>query len=487
MSRKKKQQPVVQQPVVEEVDLEATAELPLMDFGVPPEEAGDPSDAAADGATDTFAVLCLPETVTMPDVAPDLAESLREVESNLKRKTERLRELEAQLATAEAERIAAVEQSERTRGEMQALLDEERASAARAAEDLTRRLAAAEQALTQAQGVRESDLLELRRRAERQEEALRHTQGVRAVFDAMLGERDALIADLESRHAGDLAEKTAQNARLLEEAAAREAALAAELESLRASAAAREVELEARLGEREAELAAAREQLDAVGGREQQLTAELEARQARIAEQDAQLSSLRETEEAAHAAVQLFKQHQDRIQELEGELTASRDRVGVLEGELRIAQERIDRLQAEARANASLLGNLQQNIARLGKDESGTRLSLKLVGGTDQLPEREQLPERLLVSEPSDGQVRFALGRRSTIGRTPDNDIQIDARHVSRHHAVILGSAQHCIIEDLESVNGVLVNGKRVTRHFLHNGDVVTIGRTNFHFQESRP
>jgi pSer/pThr/pTyr-binding forkhead associated (FHA) protein len=167
----------------------------------------------------------------------------------------------------------------------------------------------------------------------------------------------------------------------------------------------------------------------------------------------------------------------ERLRALEGELVAARERATSLESELRAARERIERLETDARASASLLGNLQQNIARLGKEETGARPALKVVGGTD------QLPQRFLVSE--EGSQRHELARRSTIGRTPENDIQIDANFVSRRHAVILGSPQHCIIEDLESVNGVQVNGRRVTRHFLRDGDVVTIGRTTFRFQES--
>ncbi len=49
------------------------------------------------------------------------------------------------------------------------------------------------------------------------------------------------------------------------------------------------------------------------------------------------------------------------------------------------------------------------------------------------------------------------LGRKTTIGRTPDNDLMIDAKFISRHHAVILAGPTHTIIEDLNSTNGVLV------------------------------
>jgi len=444
-----------------------------MDFGTP---AADPAestaDVVADGATDTFVALA------MPEVAPDLTDSLREVESSLKRKTERLRELQGQLAAAEAERNAALELVERTRSETQALIDGERATAARLAEELSRRLATAEQSLALAQGVRAGDMEELRRRTERQAEALRHAQGVRGVFNAMLAERDEQVAGLESRHAAELAELRAQGAAQRQEAAAREAALAAELESLRSSSAGRQRELEARLQERDAELVAARQQLEAAATREQQLAGEAEAHRTLAARQESELAELRASEEAATAAVQMFAQQQERIRELEGELAAARERAASRDAELRDARDRIERLEADVRASASLLGNLQQNIARLGKEETGSRPALKVVGGTD------QLPRRFLASE-EDGSQQHELGRRSTIGRTPDNDIQIDANFVSRRHAVILGSPQHCIIEDLESVNGVQVNGRRVSRHFLHDGDIVTIGKTTFRFRES--
>ena len=59
------------------------------------------------------------------------------------------------------------------------------------------------------------------------------------------------------------------------------------------------------------------------------------------------------------------------------------------------------------------------------------------------------------------------------IGRTPDNDLQIDSRFVSRHHCQIITTADGSVIEDLNSTNGMYVKGKRVRRHNLNDGDVV--------------
>jgi general secretion pathway protein A len=65
---------------------------------------------------------------------------------------------------------------------------------------------------------------------------------------------------------------------------------------------------------------------------------------------------------------------------------------------------------------------------------------------------------------------------RFIIGRTSDNDMQIDSKFVSRHHAQLVSSPDGSVVEDLNSTNGVFLNGKRVRRHRLAPGDVVKIG-----------
>ena len=74
------------------------------------------------------------------------------------------------------------------------------------------------------------------------------------------------------------------------------------------------------------------------------------------------------------------------------------------------------------------------------------------------------------------------LGRKTTIGRTPDNDLQIDASFISRHHAVLLINGSQTIIEDLNSTNGVHVNGHRISREILNDGDLLMVGKARFRF-----
>ena len=66
---------------------------------------------------------------------------------------------------------------------------------------------------------------------------------------------------------------------------------------------------------------------------------------------------------------------------------------------------------------------------------------------------------------------------RTTIGRKPHNDIQIDNLAVSGEHAVIVTIRADSFLEDLGSTNGTFVNGKPVKKHFLQNNDVVELGK----------
>jgi len=64
-----------------------------------------------------------------------------------------------------------------------------------------------------------------------------------------------------------------------------------------------------------------------------------------------------------------------------------------------------------------------------------------------------------------------------TIGRKPDNDIEIDNLAVSGHHARIFKMEDWFLIEDIDSLNGTFVNGKMIKESPLKNGDEILIGK----------
>jgi type II secretory pathway predicted ATPase ExeA len=92
----------------------------------------------------------------------------------------------------------------------------------------------------------------------------------------------------------------------------------------------------------------------------------------------------------------------------------------------------------------------------------------------------------LLASEGKTVVERELKPGRLVIGRTPDNDLQIDSKFISRHHCQIVTQPDSCLIEDLNSTNGIFVQSKRVRRHNLNDGDVVQVGQHEIMYIDER-
>jgi chromosome segregation ATPase len=131
----------------------------------------------------------------------------------------------------------------------------------------------------------------------------------------------------------------------------------------------------------------------------------------------------------------------------------------------------IRRLERSESNNANVLGRIQTSIERLGASSG--------VAGTAAAPV-ECSAELVRV----DGQHKTShpLAKRTRIGRAPGCELQIESSSVSRHHALVLMGQRDVIVEDLNSTNGVLVNGRKVTRQLLSDGDLLTIGDAQFRF-----
>jgi pSer/pThr/pTyr-binding forkhead associated (FHA) protein len=85
---------------------------------------------------------------------------------------------------------------------------------------------------------------------------------------------------------------------------------------------------------------------------------------------------------------------------------------------------------------------------------------------------------RLVLKFESASLKEVPLGTRPvTIGRAPDNDIQIDNLAVSNYHARVYVEAGSLVVEDLNSLNGSFLNDIRVERAMLKDGDAILIGK----------
>jgi type II secretory pathway predicted ATPase ExeA len=92
----------------------------------------------------------------------------------------------------------------------------------------------------------------------------------------------------------------------------------------------------------------------------------------------------------------------------------------------------------------------------------------------------------LIASEGKTVMERELKPGRLVIGRTADNDLQIDSKFISRHHCQIVTQTDSCLIEDLNSTNGIYVQSKRVRRYNLNDGDVVQVGQHEIMYIDER-
>jgi hypothetical protein len=81
------------------------------------------------------------------------------------------------------------------------------------------------------------------------------------------------------------------------------------------------------------------------------------------------------------------------------------------------------------------------------------------------------------------GKRREITSRRVVIGRSKDCDVQITDPNASRRHAELRQEGSAYWLIDLDSTNGMTVNGHRTARAKLDSGDVITIGSTDLLFE----
>jgi adenylate cyclase len=87
----------------------------------------------------------------------------------------------------------------------------------------------------------------------------------------------------------------------------------------------------------------------------------------------------------------------------------------------------------------------------------------------------------ILIS--GDEQQEYELAAFNTIGRHPDNTIQILDRIISKEHAQIQRTPDgRYLLRDLRSLNGTFMKGERITERFLEDADEITMGSTRLRF-----
>jgi pSer/pThr/pTyr-binding forkhead associated (FHA) protein/type II secretory pathway predicted ATPase ExeA len=143
----------------------------------------------------------------------------------------------------------------------------------------------------------------------------------------------------------------------------------------------------------------------------------------------------------------------------------------------------LDRIALLALGNAEMLPVPREGIERPVLPQ-GTWLQTDDTGARSELTAPIEQPT-LYVSHDGEmlQEIRFDLPRL-LVGRSEHNDIQINSKFVSRHHALLVRNGRSTFLMDLNSTNGTLVNSRRVSNHILIHDDVITIGNHRIKFKD---
>jgi len=139
--------------------------------------------------------------------------------------------------------------------------------------------------------------------------------------------------------------------------------------------------------------------------------------------------------------------------------------------------------------SALLVGFADEKTTITGEDIEATAAELDWQEHEDTTGAHSVLPQLVPVDRTkeyvtrievrSEGKVvaeyEFEEGR-IIVGRSPDNEIYIDSKYVSRHHAQIVSDEFGCKVEDLNSTNGIFIEDTAVKKRTLIDGDVVSVG-----------
>jgi len=203
-----------------------------------------------------------------------------------------------------------------------------------------------------------------------------------------------------------------------------------------------------------------------------------------------------------HAGRDELSQLQNRYEEAAQTVIAIREAIALrdqknaaLQNDLRVATSRIEEANTQIERAAVAAEGFEAELRQ--RDDRIARLEQRCAEHVEALNAIGQDIERVSSANPSERLAAMGyalesldhpgtvhrLGRATTtVGRVGTNDVAIDSSSVSRYHARIVVQPEGVWLIDLQSTNGCGVNGRRISRQILCDGDAVTIGHCKFRF-----
>ena len=126
-------------------------------------------------------------------------------------------------------------------------------------------------------------------------------------------------------------------------------------------------------------------------------------------------------------------------------------------------------------------------MGKLGEEQDGFTTTVEMV--RTRFAETVPATDRayLQILSPRERKHIIELGERDVvIGRSPDCDVRFVVENVSRKHARVFFHNEEFMIEDLDSTNGIFVNGIKIVRCSLRNNDQISLGGVSLLFHEEK-
>lgn len=148
------------------------------------------------------------------------------------------------------------------------------------------------------------------------------------------------------------------------------------------------------------------------------------------------------------------------------------------EEQLEAERKRLKQEQDNLRRKLDVAENEQRRRQEQERAKEKAAKRQEEIEAMNSLMRSKNIRARVLVSTMTGAFEYQVATSENTIGSAEDNDIIIEDKTVSRHHAVLYFNGQTFGIRDLHSTNGVVINGFRVEDLKLRNGDSVTLGNS---------
>jgi len=174
------------------------------------------------------------------------------------------------------------------------------------------------------------------------------------------------------------------------------------------------------------------------------------------------------------------------VSTVEEELELARKETSQIEARLSEAIANNETLSAELRSRNAQITDVDGQLADSHTESADVAFESPEIEGKERKMPAGQVEGRWVLVGLDDRMPESHLLSNGVVivGNSRDCDIQIQSQFISRHHAQLVNTDKGCVLGDLNSTNGTFVNSRRINKRVLRAGDVVTIGKHRFRFEE---